>query len=382
MRYLTAGDSHGPGLVVIVDGVPAGIPLEPAHIGRDLARRRAGYGRSRRMSGETDEVEIWGGLHRGLTTGAPLGILIRNRVGRSIGGPEVYRIPRPGHADLAGFQKYSLPDLEPVQERASARETAARCAAGAVARRLLEEVGVRVFSLVTGIGSVTVCPPVGGGREGGDVSPYARLFEEPGADWADLEARAESSPLRCPWEEAAAAMRAEMDRAAEARDTLGGTFLVVATGVPPGLGSYTQGDRRLDGRLAAAVMSIPAVKAVEVGLGFAAAFRPGSRVHDPILPGLVRPSNRAGGLEGGVTTGQPLLVHAAMKPIPTLPDGLPSVDLVTGEPVRAPAQRADLCAVPAAAVVAEAAVAWELARALLERFGGDRLADIKAGLKR
>lgn len=367
MRYLTAGDSHGPGLVVIVDGVPAGVPLEPAFIERELARRRAGYGRSERMAAEREEVQVWGGLYRGLTTGAPLGILIPNRVGPRVAGPEAYRIPRPGHADLAGFQKYSPPDLCPVQERASARETAARCAAGAVARRLLEEVGVHVFSVVTGIGTVTVEVPR---REGTDP------------DWGDLASRAEASPVRCPWPEAASLMQEQIARARAEGDTLGGTFLVVATGLPTGLGSYTQADRRLDGRLAGAVMSIPAIKGVEVGLGFAAASLPGSRVHDPILPGLARPTNHAGGLEGGVTNGQPLLVRAAMKPIPTLPGGLPSVDLVSGEVTRAPAQRADVCAVPAAAVVAEAAVAWELARALLERYGGDRLQDIRAGMGR
>ncbi|MDI6893197.1 MAG: chorismate synthase [Bacillota bacterium] len=374
MRYLTAGDSHGPGLVVIVDGVPAGIPLVPAHIEQDLDRRRVGYGRSGRMAAETEEVQVWGGLYQGLTTGAPLGILIPNRVGARVAGPEVYRIPRPGHADLAGFLKYSPPDLQPVQERASARETAARCAAGAVARRLLEEMGVRVFSLVTGIGSAG-----GDGRPGQEVEDAVSGRE---VDWDDLAARAEASPLRCPWEDRARAMREEIDRAMSAGDTLGGTFVVVATGVPAGLGSYVQADRRLDGRLAAAVMSIPAIKGVEVGMGFALATLAGSHAHDPILPGLGRAGNRAGGLEGGVTNGQPLLVRAAMKPIPTLPGGLPSVDLVTGQEAQAPAQRADVCAVPAAAVVAEAAVAWELARAVLERYGGDRVGDIRAGLGR
>ena len=369
MRYLTAGDSHGPGLVVIVDGVPAGVPLAPVHIERDLARRRAGYGRSERMAAETEEVQVWGGLYAGMTTGAPLGILIPNRVGAGVAGPEAYRIPRPGHADLAGFLKYSPPDLCPVQERASARETAARCAAGAVARRLLEELGVTVFSLVTSIGTVS--------RAAGEEAFFAG-----DVDWEDLAARAEASPLRCPWEDLAGAMREEIERAAAAGDSLGGTFVVVATGVPAGLGSFVQADRRLDGRLAAAVMSIPAVKGVEVGLGFALAALSGSRAHDPILPGFRRGSNRAGGLEGGVTNGQPVLVRAAMKPIPTLARGLPSVDLFTGKEVRAPAQRADVCAVPAAAVVAEAAVAWELACAVLERFGGDRLADIKAALGR
>ncbi|MEW6547471.1 MAG: chorismate synthase [Bacillota bacterium] len=382
MRYLTAGDSHGPGLVVIVDGVPAGVPLEPAHIERDLARRRAGYGRSGRMSQETEKVQIWGGLYRGVTTGAPLGIIIPNRVGPRVAGPEVYRIPRPGHADLAGFLKYSPPDLFPVQERASARETSARCAAGAVARRLLEEVGVRVFSLVTSIGAVTA-PGVGANELAEDLPAGGPDLTAGGqVGWDDLAARAEASPVRCPWEGASSAMQEEIARAARAGDTLGGTFVVVATGVPPGLGTYAQRDRRLDGRLAAAVMSVPAIKGVEIGLGFAGASLPGSRAHDSILPGFVRPTNRAGGLEGGVTTGQPLLLRAAMKPIPTLPGGLPSVDLVTGEATRAPAQRADVCAVPAAAVVAEAAVAWELARALLERYGGDRLQDIKAGMGR
>lgn len=367
MRYLSAGDSHGPGLVVVVDGVPAGVPLDPSFIARQLARRRAGYGRSPRMEAETDEVQVWGGLDRGFTTGAPLGILIPNRAGPGAGDPLAYRVPRPGHADLTGFLKYSPPDLRPVQERASARETAARCAAGAVARRLLEEVGVRVLSLVTGIGGVTVEVPLEGSG---------------GPDWEDLARRAEDDPVRCPWPEASARMRELVARARREGDTLGGTFLVVATGVPPGLGSYVQADRRLDGRLARALMSVPAVKGVEVGLGFAAALRPGSEAHDPILPGLDRSGNRAGGLEGGVTNGQPVVLRAAMKPLPTLARGLPSVDLETGEPLPAPAQRSDVCAVPAAAVVGEAVVAWELARALLERYGGDRLADIRAGMAR
>lgn len=355
-------------MVVIVEGIPAGVPLGPEDISRQLARRRAGFGRSERMRQEDEQVSVWGGLHAGLTTGAPLGILIPNRAPAKVAGPEAYLVPRPGHADLAGFLKYSPPDLRPVQERASARETAGRCAAGAVARRLLEEVGVEVFSLVENIGGVT--------------APEAReLPEAAGSVWPELRGRAEASPVRCPWPAGEEMVRA-IARAAAAGETLGGVFWVVATGVPAGLGSFVQADRRLDGRLAGAVSSIPGIKGVEVGLGFGLASRPGSAAHDPILPGFRRPSDRAGGLEGGVTNGQPLLLRAAMKPIPTLPRGLPSVNLETGEPVVAPAQRADVCAVPAAAVVAEAAVAWELARALAERFGGDRLADIRAGLAR
>lgn len=372
MRYLTAGDSHGPGLVTIVDGVPAGIPLSAADIEEQLKRRRRGVGRSPRMQAEDEKVSIWGGLYQGRTTGAPLGILIPNRAAPRV-EEGAYQVPRPGHADLAGFCKYALPDLMPVQERASARETAARCAAGTVARRLLEEVGVQVFSLVTAIGEVVAAE--------GDALPDcdpAELAEK----WTQWYAEAERSPVRCPWPEVGAAMEKAVREAAGAGETLGGVFWVVALGVPVGLGSCMQGDRRLDGRLAGAVASIPGIKGVEIGLGFGAARRRGSAAHDHILAGFHRPSDRAGGLEGGMTNGQPLLIRAAMKPIPTLLQGLPSLHLQTGEVTRAPAQRADICAVPAAGVVGEAVVAWELACALVERFGGDRVTDIKAGLGR
>lgn len=302
----------------------------------------------------------------GVTTGGPIAIAIENRdhenwrqimdVAPGDGGEPVTR-PRPGHADLAGVLKYGLGDIRDVIERASARETAARTAAGAVARVLLRELGICVRGHVTRIGSVTA----------GDV-------EDIGG--------AELSPVRCADPAAEQAMMAEIDRAKEAGDTAGGVVEVRASGVMPGLGGYGQWDQRLDGRLAAAVMSIPGIKGVEIGLGFGAASLPGSQVHDAITPGTppVRPTNSAGGIEGGVTTGQPIVIRAAMKPIPTLVRPLPTVDLRTGLSARAHAERSDTCAVPACCVVVEAAAAWELARAVTERFGGDRMDRLQAAV--
>lgn len=377
-RVTTAGESHGPGLVAIVEGVPAGLPLAPEVIDRELRRRQGGYGRGGRMRIEQDRVEIVGGVRFGETTGAPLALWIANRDWEnwreamdSVAPPPgddarrpVYQ-PRPGHADLVGVLKYDRRDARDVLERASARETAARVAAGAVAKALLGRLGIRIGSHVVRLGGVAARPP----------DPWPE----------DLAAAADRSPVRCLDPDAEAAMIEAIDRAKSAGDTLGGVFEVVATGVPVGLGSYVGWDRRLDARLAAALMSIPAIKGVEIGLGFAAADRPGSQVHDPIVvdaehrraAGFGRASNRAGGLEGGVTTGQPLVVRAAMKPIATLMTPLPTVDLRTGEVAYAVRERSDVCAVPAAGVVGEAMVAWVLAEAVLDKFGGDSVAELE-----
>ncbi len=372
LRFLTAGESHGQALVVIVEGVPAGLPLTAADIDRDLRRRQGGYGRSRRQQIEEDHAEILSGVRRGRTLGSPIALLIRNRVweewrevmrvepGPAVGQP-VTRL-RPGHADLVGAMKYGFDDVRNVLERASARETAARVAAGAICRRLLGELGIAVHSHTVAIGEVTAPPPSG----------------EP--DWEAVEA----SPVRCADREASQRMMAAIDAAREAGESLGGVFEVWATGVPIGLGSYVHWDRKLDGRLAQAVMSIHAVKGVEIGDGFALARLPGSQAHDLILPPEEwggqrwrRATNRAGGLEGGVTNGQPIVVRGALKPIATLPRPLPSVDLRTGQQVQAHYERSDICTVPAAGVIAEAMVCIVLAQAVLEKFGGDSLAELK-----
>jgi chorismate synthase len=363
LRFLTAGESHGPALIAIVEGLPAGLPLTEETINVQLRRRQMGYGRSERQEIERDQVAISAGLAGGLTTGGPLALRIENRdrADRRDKDLPPLTVPRPGHADLAGALKYGFDDVRPVLERASARETAARVAVGAVARRLLVEFGVRVGSYVVEIGGVVAgIPPL----------PDDELW-----------ARAEASDVRCPAPEAAEAMRRRIDEARRAKDSLGGVFVVVAAGAPPGLGSHVHWDRRLDARLAGAVMSIQAIKGVEIGPAFDNARRTGTQVHDEILienGRLVRRTNRAGGLEGGVTNGQPVVVRAAMKPIPTTVTPLRSVDLATGEPATTQYQRSDVCAVPAAAVVGEAMVAWVLAEALLEKLGGDSLAEMKA----
>jgi chorismate synthase len=384
LRFLTAGESHGRALVVIVDGLPAGLTVDADALDRDLRRRQMGYGRGRRMAIESDAAAIVGGVRRGHTTGAPVALMIDNRdwvnwaftmhpdaqPPADAGGahrPPVTR-PRPGHADLAGAIKYGHADMRDVLERASARETAARVAAGALARRLLAEVGIEIASHVIAIGA-----------ERADAA--AVPFEA-------IAGRADASPVRCIDEAAAARMTAAIDAARQAGDTLGGVFEVAARGVPAGLGSYAQWDRRLDGRLAQALMSIPAIKAVGIGLGAEAAGLPGSQVHDEILPlpggqpgrpprPAVRPTNRAGGLEGGVTNGQELRVSAAMKPIATLMAPLRSIDLATGAEAPAAVERSDVCAVAAAAVVGEAMVAVVLADAFLERFGGDTIDEVR-----
>jgi chorismate synthase len=390
LRFLTAGESHGPCLTAIVEGLPAGLAVDVAAINRDLARRQGGYGRGGRMKIERDRVEILGGVIAGRTTGAPVALRIENRdwanwrdrwaasdgsTGLAEALPRL-SVPRPGHADYAGMVKYGLNDARPVLERASARETAARVAVGALAKLLLAAFDIAVGSAVVEIGGVVATVP--------DLSPEK------------LWALAEASDVRCPDEEAAGRMREAIDAARQAGDSLGGVFVVVATGVPVGLGSHVHWDRRLDARLAAAVMSIPAVKGVEVGPAFENARRSGTQVHDEFerinesanlqinlprpetcdLKPVTRTSNRAGGIEGGMSNGQPVVVRAAMKPIPTTVTPLRSVDLATGEPAATQYQRSDVCAVPAAAVVGEAMVAWVLADALIEKLGGDSVAEM------
>jgi chorismate synthase len=377
-RLLTAGESHGATLVVIVDGLPAGIPLGVEDVDRELRRRQAGYGRGPRATGTIDRARLLAGVAGGQTTGAPVAIEIANPEPetasqgerpanlRSTQG-ERPAVPRPGHADLGIAVKYGTPDFWSQAERASARETAARVAGATVARALMTRLGVEVGSHVTAIGGVAAI--VAG------IGPAAAR-DRPG--WQAVFAAAENDCLRCADPGTSLRMRAVIDEASARGDTLGGVFEVAALGCPPGLGGFGQWDRRLDARLAGAVMSVPGVKAVSIGAGFEAAGLSGRLAHDPVVPGsgplgTARPSNLAGGLEGGITNGQPVVVRAAMKPIPSLGDPLPSVDLVSGEPCLAPGVRGDVCAVPASAVVAEAMVAWELAAAVLERYGSDTL---------
>lgn len=360
LRFLTAGESHGRALTAIIEGLPAGLRLSEDDIAPQMLRRQLGYGRSRRMSLEPDRVEIVSGLIGGETIGGPLALRIENRDVRGE-EPELTR-PRPGHADLVGAMKYGFRDVRRALERASARETAARVAAGAVCRRLLAELGIRLFSHAIEIGGI----------------PITRRPER----WEDIPEIAEASDLRCVDPEAEARMREAIEGAKRSGDTLGGVFEVVVLGVPPGLGSYVHWDRKLDGRLAQAVMSIHAVKGVEIGAGFEVARGPGSRAHDEIFfdrgRGFYRETNRAGGTEGGVTTGGPVVVRGAMKPLSTLMAPLRSVDLATKEPVQGAVVRSDVCAVPAAGVVGEAMAAVVLADAVLEKFGGDSMADLRA----
>ncbi len=359
MRFLTAGESHGQALIAIVEGIAAGLPLREDDINPHLARRQVGYGRSARMKLEADRVEILGGVLGGETIGAPITMKISNRDWRKDEPPLTQ--PRPGHADLVGALKYGFTDVRRVLERSSARETAARVAVGAVCRRLLAEFGIQIFSHVTEIGGIV---------------SRARPSR-----WEEVVQRAEASDLRCVDPEAEAQMRAAIDDAKKRGDTLGGVFEVVALGVPPGLGSYVQWDRKLDGRLAQAVMSIHAVKGVEVGPGFEIARTPGSLAHDEIFwaraRGFYRETNRAGGTEGGVTTGGPVVVRGAMKPLSTLMEPLRSVDLVTKEPIKAAVVRSDVCSVPAAGVVGEAMIAFVLADALQEKFGADTVREMR-----
>jgi chorismate synthase len=375
LRFLTAGESHGPGLVVILEGMPAGVPVAGDAIAHELARRRHGYGRGGRQRFEADTFEILGGVRHGLTLGAPVAITIPNMefttkyadLMSAEGEPDPsarLTRPRPGHADLVGALKYGFDDVRNVLERASARETAARVAAGAVCKAFLAELGVRVFSHVVQIGKAKV-------RRGSAPTPH---------DAAAID----RSPVRCADPVAGKAMVAEIDRARKAKDSVGGLFEVLAYGVPPGVGSYVHWDRKLDARIAAGLMSIQSVKGVEIGDGFATASRPGSKAHDEIVMRqgrLARASARAGGIEGGMSTGQPIRVRAAMKPFSTVPKPLRTVDLATGEPAVAIKQRTDACAVPAGGVVGESVVAFTLADAILEKFGGDSLPETTRNLQ-
>ncbi len=370
LRFLTSGESHGPTLTAILEGMPSGLPLSADDINPDLARRqglnREGKpypGASPRMKLERDTVTILSGVMAGQTVGAPIAVQIQNLDHAKWKGKAVepMTIPRPGHADLTGAVKYGFPDLRMGLERASARETAARVAVGAICRKLLLELGVRVGSYVTEIGGV--------------------ISDPSGLSLEDRIRLAADSEMQCPDPKAGAAMRARVEEIMQAKDTLGGVFEVVALGVPPGLGSHVHWDRRLTGRLAAALLSIHAMKGVEIGDAFANARKPGTQVHDEILVEhgrLARRTNRAGGLEGGITTGEPLVLRVAMKPISTTLNPLQSVDLATGQPAPVEYERSDFCAVPRAGVIGEAMVCFVLADALLEKLGGDSLAEMRS----
>jgi len=382
MRYFTAGESHGPQLTAIIEGLPANLELAPAMLDEQLARRQQGYGRGDRMKIEQDRVEILSGVRWGTTLGSPLTLVVKNRdwenwlekmspLVEHTGKAEAVTRPRPGHADLDGAMKYAQRDVRNILERSSARETAVRVAVGAVARQLLKACGITIGGYVTELGGVMASAP---------AVPYQQLWQQ-----------AAASELFCCDPAAEAEMKRLIDHTKAAGDTLGGVVEVQVLGLPPGLGSHVQWDRKLDARLAMALMSIQAIKGVEVGLGFEAARRPGSQVHDEITydpaalergaaTAYVRPTNRAGGLEGGMSNGEPLVVRAAMKPIPTLYTPLRSVDLADHQPYEASVERSDTCAVPAALVVAEAVVAIELASALQEKFGGDSIEELRRNL--
>jgi chorismate synthase len=383
-RFSTAGESHGKALIALVEGLPAGLPVSAEWVDRDLLRRMQGYGRGARMKIERDHVEWIAGVRAGETLGSPIAMLIPNRdwanwedvmAHEATAQPGELRRrrvtrPRPGHADLVGVLKYDRVDARDILERASARETTARVAAGALARRLLDEFGVEIGSHVVSLGGIAAAPPA----------------ELP----VPLNEAADRSEIRVLDAAVEAAIIARIDQAKKSGDTLGGEIEVVARGVVVGLGSHVSWDRKLDGRLAGMLMSIPAVKAVEIGMGVEAARRPGSEVHDPIDPsgqapprggdsrgGFRRRSNNAGGLEGGITTGEPVVIRVAMKPISTLMSPLPTVDLTSGQPASAQSERSDVTAVPAMGVIAEALVAIVLADAMLEKFGGDSLAEMR-----
>ncbi|MBB5323405.1 chorismate synthase [Anoxybacillus tepidamans] len=378
MRYLTAGESHGPQLTTILEGVPAGLTLLKEHIDEELARRQKGYGRGRRMQIEKDEVNILSGVRHGQTLGSPITLVVENRDWKhwtnimAIEPTEEEDVkrkvtrPRPGHADLNGAIKYGHRDMRNVLERSSARETTVRVAAGAVAKRILAELGIQVAGHVLEIGGVRATNLA-----------YESLEQ--------LRHVTEQSPVRCFDEEAAVKMMEAIDRAKENGDSIGGIVEVIVEGVPAGVGSYVHYDRKLDAKIAAAIVSINAFKGVEFGIGFEAARLPGSKVHDEIIwskeEGFRRRTNRAGGFEGGMTTGMPIVVRGVMKPIPTLYKPLASVDIDTKEPFAASIERSDSCAVPAASVVAEAVVAWEIATAIVDQFGQDRMDLIKENIE-
>lgn len=376
LRLLTAGESHGPVQLAIIDGMPAGLPLAAVDLDGLLRRRQLGHGRGARMKIERDCAQIRSGVRNGLTTGGPITLEIANAefdnwrlsMGpdpvkdedtdrwEAIASKRISRL-RPGHADFSGAVKYAHSDIRDVLERASARETVARVAAGAVAAILLQQVEIDITSHVVSIGGICARPSF--------------------SNITDLRRQAEASPVRCADAGASSAMVALIDKTGKQGDSLGGVVEVLALGVPIGLGSYAQWDKRLDGRIAQAIMSIPAVKGVELGLGFGAAEFRGSEVHDHFLPGFKRPTNNAGGLEGGISNGQPIVVRMAMKPISTLRKPLPSLTWPDGAPTFAHFERADVCAVPAAGVIAEAMLAWVLADVLLEKIGGDSLAELR-----
>jgi chorismate synthase len=378
--YVTAGESHGKGLVAIIEGLPAGLPIDVSTINHELWRRQQGYGRGGRMKIESDEVEILSGVRHGKTLGSPISLLIRNRDFEN--WQDVMAVepreftdekrarrltrPRPGHTDLAGGLKYDTHDLRDILERASARETTARVAAGAFAKTLLKEIGIEIASHTAMIGGVPDRPIQ--------------------ATWDQVAAVKDDPSLRCVDKEAERLMIAHIDSAKEAKDTLGGIFEVVARGVVPGLGSHTQGNRKIDGRLAQAIMSIPAVKAVEIGVGVEVSRSTGSHLHDvigydPTTRSFTRPTNRAGGIEGGITNGEEVRISGHLKPISTLRQPLASVDVMTKEESAAAFERSDIVAVPAAGVIGEAMVAIVLADAAREKFGGDSLAEMKRNLE-
>lgn len=380
LRWLTAGESHGPELIAVLEGLPAGVPISPADIQRDLARRKLGYGRGSRMKFEEDELNLSGGIVQGFTIGSPIALRIGNTEWpkwqevmspvqtelseKSRGRGAALTRPRPGHADLVGMQKYGFEEARPILERASARETAARVALGAVARAFLAQLGIRLVSHTVAIGPIAV--PEG--------SPL------PLPDEVD---RLDADPVRCFDQATSARMVSEIDATKKSGDTIGGVVEVLAYGLPPGLGSHVHWDRKLDSQLAAALMGIQAIKGVEVGDGFITATRRGSAAHDELhqsREGIVRASGRAGGTEGGMSTGDTLRVRAAMKPIATVPNALATIDVASGEEAKAHHQRSDVCAVPAAGVVAEAMVALTLANAVLEKFGGDSVAETRRNL--
>lgn len=367
LRYLTAGESHGFALTAIVEGMPAGLDLTAEYINQQLCRRQQGYGRGGRMQIETDKAELLSGVRGGKTLGSPISLQIKNKdwsnwssimaAGQADLTARTVVVPRPGHGDLAGHIKYGQRDLRNILERASARETAARVAACTVGRRLIEHYGMEITSHVIRIGSV----------------------EAPTHNREHIKTHAPQSVLLCADETAEAEMIKEIDRAKEKGDSLGGVFEIIVSQVPVGLGSHVHWDRKLDGRLAGALMSIQAIKGVEIGIGFRAAGLPGSQVHDEIFSdetGFIRGSNNAGGIEAGISNGQDIVIRAAMKPIATLYTPLQSVNLESGQEDKAAIERSDICAVPAAAVVAEAVVAFELASAFLEKFGGDSIPEI------
>ncbi len=377
LRYLTAGETHGPQLTAIIEGLPSNLELDFEALNFQLQRRQKGHGRGRRMQIETDTAQIVGGVRHGRTTGAPVALVVENKdwthwtsvmnVEPVEGSDETKRRvhrPRPGHADLNGGLKYNLKDLRNVLERSSARETAARVAVGAIARQLLAHFGIKVAGHVVSIGGIEA--------------------EAPNLPIDELIAQTEASPVRVVDKDAEQKMMDLIDQTKADGDSIGGIVECIVEGVPVGLGSHVQWDRKLDGRIAQAVVSINAFKGVEVGIGFEAGRRPGSKVHDPIMhsadKGFYRASNNAGGFEGGMTTGEPIVVRGVMKPIPTLYKPLASVDIDTKEPFTAQVERSDACAVPAASVVMEHVVAWEVAKAFLEKFGGDSVEEIEANV--